>query len=194
MGQLATGGTRRFRRRAAALVDGTSRMTGDCQARICERLGVKFPRADSAPWGSGKNRSRIFFRVFFIPIRSGVRRPSRRRFGVHVSSDGGAGYGRVPEKSVCREVWSRAPVFRRLLWDFWPRQCCWDRTGASTKSRLPVLPEPQRTSHVCTGSSATGVAQAQDISVNDCFKPVSRYWDRISRPEQLFFRRERHLF
>ena len=25
----------------------------------------------------------------------------------------------------------------------------------------------------------------QDISVNDCFKPVSRYWDRISRPEQL---------
>ncbi|WED42856.1 3D-(3,5/4)-trihydroxycyclohexane-1,2-dione acylhydrolase (decyclizing) [Legionella cardiaca] len=23
------------------------------------------------------------------------------------------------------------------------------------------------------------------ISVNDCFKPVSRYWDRISRPEQL---------
>src|ERR1700683_5023222 len=29
-------------------------------------------------------------------------------------------------------------------------------------------------------SSAT-----QDISVNDCFKPVSRYWDRIERPEQL---------
>jgi len=25
----------------------------------------------------------------------------------------------------------------------------------------------------------------QDISVNDCFKPVSRYWDRIQRPEQL---------
>lgn len=25
---------------------------------------------------------------------------------------------------------------------------------------------------------------SQDISVNDCFKPVSRYWDRISRPEQ----------
>jgi 3D-(3,5/4)-trihydroxycyclohexane-1,2-dione acylhydrolase (decyclizing) len=27
--------------------------------------------------------------------------------------------------------------------------------------------------------------QTQDVSVNDCFKPVSRYWDRISRPEQL---------
>ena len=27
--------------------------------------------------------------------------------------------------------------------------------------------------------------QTQDISVNDCFKPVSRYWDRIYRPEQL---------
>jgi len=24
------------------------------------------------------------------------------------------------------------------------------------------------------------------VSVNDCFKPVSRYWDRINRPEQLF--------
>jgi 3D-(3,5/4)-trihydroxycyclohexane-1,2-dione acylhydrolase (decyclizing) len=25
----------------------------------------------------------------------------------------------------------------------------------------------------------------QDVSVNDCFKPVSRYWDRIERPEQI---------
>src|SRR2546427_10636740 len=24
-----------------------------------------------------------------------------------------------------------------------------------------------------------------DVSVNDCFQPVSRYWDRITRPEQL---------
>ena len=28
-------------------------------------------------------------------------------------------------------------------------------------------------------------AGTQDVSVNDCFKPVSRYWDRINRPEQL---------
>src|SRR5205823_13941284 len=26
---------------------------------------------------------------------------------------------------------------------------------------------------------------SQDISVNDSFKPVSRYWDRINRPDQL---------
>jgi 3D-(3,5/4)-trihydroxycyclohexane-1,2-dione acylhydrolase (decyclizing) len=26
---------------------------------------------------------------------------------------------------------------------------------------------------------------SQDVSVNDCFKPVSRYWDRINRAEQL---------
>ena len=25
-------------------------------------------------------------------------------------------------------------------------------------------------------------SQSQDVSVNDCFKPVSRYWDRINRP------------
>jgi 3D-(3,5/4)-trihydroxycyclohexane-1,2-dione acylhydrolase (decyclizing) len=28
-------------------------------------------------------------------------------------------------------------------------------------------------------------AATQDISANDCFKPVSRYWDRIQRPEQI---------
>ena len=28
-------------------------------------------------------------------------------------------------------------------------------------------------------------ATSQDFSVNDCFKPVSKYWDRINRPEQL---------
>lgn len=28
-------------------------------------------------------------------------------------------------------------------------------------------------------------AVSQDISVNDCFKPVSKYWDRINRAEQL---------
>ncbi|HLF90311.1 MAG TPA: thiamine pyrophosphate-binding protein, partial [Anaerolineales bacterium] len=26
---------------------------------------------------------------------------------------------------------------------------------------------------------------SQDISVNDCFKPICRYWDRINRPEQI---------
>src|SRR5262249_27552270 len=26
---------------------------------------------------------------------------------------------------------------------------------------------------------------SQDVSVNDCFRPVSRYWDRINRPDQL---------
>lgn len=29
------------------------------------------------------------------------------------------------------------------------------------------------------------VEHSQDFSVNDCFKPISRYWDRINRPEQL---------
>src|SRR5919112_2020326 len=28
---------------------------------------------------------------------------------------------------------------------------------------------------------------SRDISVNDCFKPVSKYWDRINRAEQLPF-------
>src|SRR6202167_3900402 len=28
---------------------------------------------------------------------------------------------------------------------------------------------------------------SQDVSVNDCVKPVSRYWDRISLPEQILY-------
>jgi 3D-(3,5/4)-trihydroxycyclohexane-1,2-dione acylhydrolase (decyclizing) len=63
-------------------------------------------------------------------------------------------------------------------------------TGAAlaTINRLPVLLLPgdifaeRRQGPVLQQleSSAT-----QDIGVNDCFKPVSRYWDRIYRPEQL---------
>ena len=30
-------------------------------------------------------------------------------------------------------------------------------------------------------------ANSQDFSVNDCFKPISKYWDRINRPEQILF-------
>ncbi len=26
---------------------------------------------------------------------------------------------------------------------------------------------------------------SHDLSVNDCFRPVSKFWDRINRPEQL---------
>ncbi len=63
-------------------------------------------------------------------------------------------------------------------------------TGAATATinRIPVLllpgdifarrnvgPVLQQLEHPCS----------QDFSVNDCFKPVSKYWDRINRPDQL---------
>ncbi len=63
-------------------------------------------------------------------------------------------------------------------------------TGAATATvnRIPVLllpgdifanrgPDPVLQQLEATGS--------RDVSVNDCFKPVSRYWDRVNRPEQL---------
>ncbi len=63
-------------------------------------------------------------------------------------------------------------------------------TGAATATvnRLPVLllpgdifasrrPHPVRQQHEHTRSP--------HISVNDCFQPVSRFWDRINRPEQI---------
>src|SRR5713101_3641523 len=63
-------------------------------------------------------------------------------------------------------------------------------TGAAvaTVNRLPVLLLP---GDIFARRNVAPVLQqlesstTQDISVNDCFKPVSRYWDRIERPEQI---------
>ena len=63
-------------------------------------------------------------------------------------------------------------------------------TGAATATinRLPVLLLPGdifARRNVAPVLQQLESAQSQDVSVNDCFKPVSRYWDRINRPEQL---------
>ena len=63
-------------------------------------------------------------------------------------------------------------------------------TGAAlaTINRLPVLLLP---GDIFARRNVAPVLQqlespsTQDISVNDCFKPVSRYWDRIYRPDQI---------
>src|SRR5580704_17630468 len=63
-------------------------------------------------------------------------------------------------------------------------------TGAATATinRLPVLLLP---GDIFARRNVAPVLQqlespsTQDISVNDCFKPISCYWDRIERPEQL---------
>ena len=63
-------------------------------------------------------------------------------------------------------------------------------TGAAlaTVNRLPVLLLP---GDIFARRNVAPVLQqiessiSQDHSANDCFKPVSRYWDRIQRPEQI---------
>ncbi len=63
-------------------------------------------------------------------------------------------------------------------------------TGAAvaTVNRIPVLLLP---GDIFAERIQAPVLQqlewehSQDFSVNDCFKPVSRYWDRINRPEQI---------
>jgi 3D-(3,5/4)-trihydroxycyclohexane-1,2-dione acylhydrolase (decyclizing) len=63
-------------------------------------------------------------------------------------------------------------------------------TGAAgaTINRLPVLLLP---GDIFANRIPAPVLQqlesghTQDISVNDCLRPISRYWDRIHRPEQL---------
>jgi 3D-(3,5/4)-trihydroxycyclohexane-1,2-dione acylhydrolase (decyclizing) len=60
--------------------------------------------------------------------------------------------------------------------------------AGATINRLPVLLLP---GDIFAKRNVDPVLQqlesafSQDISVNDCFKPVSKYWDRINRAEQL---------
>ena len=63
-------------------------------------------------------------------------------------------------------------------------------TGAATATinRLPVLLLPS--DYFATRYQGTVLQQLEhpvsaDVSVNDCFRPVSRFFDRISRPEQI---------
>ena len=63
-------------------------------------------------------------------------------------------------------------------------------TGAAlaTINRVPVLLLPSDT--FATRRSGTVLQQLEDrrsadVSVNDAFRPVSAYWDRVNRPEQL---------
>ena len=63
-------------------------------------------------------------------------------------------------------------------------------TGAATATinRLPVLLLPS--DYFATRHQGAVLQQLEhpisaDVSVNDCFRPVSRFFDRISRPEQL---------
>src|SRR5271156_2527217 len=63
-------------------------------------------------------------------------------------------------------------------------------TGAAlaTINRIPVLLLP---GDIFARRDVAPVLQqlestsSQDVSVNDCFRPVSRYWDRMQRPEQI---------
>ncbi|MCM4167664.1 3D-(3,5/4)-trihydroxycyclohexane-1,2-dione hydrolase [Arenibacter antarcticus] len=60
--------------------------------------------------------------------------------------------------------------------------------AAATINRIPVLLLPGdifATRQVAPVLQQLESGHTQDISVNDAFKPVSKYWDRINRPEQL---------
>jgi 3D-(3,5/4)-trihydroxycyclohexane-1,2-dione acylhydrolase (decyclizing) len=65
-------------------------------------------------------------------------------------------------------------------------------TGAATATvnRLPVLLLPGdifANRHPAPVLQQLESPHSMDSSVNDCFKPVSRYWDRINRPEQILY-------
>ncbi len=60
--------------------------------------------------------------------------------------------------------------------------------AAATINRLPVLLLPGdifARRNVAPVLQQLELPNTQEISVNDCLRPVSRYWDRIYRPEQI---------
>ena len=60
--------------------------------------------------------------------------------------------------------------------------------AGATINRLPVLLLPGdifARRNVAPVLQQLEACHSQDVSVNDCFKPVSKYWDRIYRPEQI---------
>lgn len=60
--------------------------------------------------------------------------------------------------------------------------------AAATINRIPVLLLPGdtfATRHVDPVLQQLEATHSPDLTVNDCFRPVSRFWDRIIRPEQL---------
>ncbi len=62
--------------------------------------------------------------------------------------------------------------------------------AGATINRLPVLLLPGdffARRNVAPVLQQLELPTSQDISVNDVFKPVSRYWDRINRPEQIIY-------
>lgn len=63
-------------------------------------------------------------------------------------------------------------------------------TGAAlaTINRIPVLLLPGdifASRYPAPVLQQLECPQSHDVSVNDCFRPVSRYWDRVYRPDQL---------
>lgn len=60
--------------------------------------------------------------------------------------------------------------------------------AGATINRLPVLLLPGdifARRNVAPVLQQLEMPSSQDITVNDCLKPISRYWDRINRPEQI---------
>ena len=60
--------------------------------------------------------------------------------------------------------------------------------AGATINRIPVLLLPGdifSTRLVAPVLQQLESPGSQDISVNDCFRPISKYWDRINRPEQI---------
>ena len=60
--------------------------------------------------------------------------------------------------------------------------------AAATINRLPVLLLPGdifARRNVAPVLQQLESPQTQDVSVNDCFRAVSKYWDRIQRPDQI---------
>src|SRR6516164_7949935 len=97
-GQPATGGTRYSTGRRQPSRGGTSRMTRECQVRICERLGVQFPGPTRQfPGPTRQNENPPFLSLCQLPPVADIRQSDREQ----------------RERSRLRHTRSRKPRRRR---------------------------------------------------------------------------------
>ena len=137
--------------------------------RLLRHLRPRQPRRDRP--GAARSRTWPARRTALLPGQERAGDGAHRR-GVRPDAQPAVDAGRAPRRSaLARRTWS--PV-RRWLPSTGCRSCCSPRDVFATRVATPVLQELEHPA-------------ALDVSVNDAFRPVSRFFDRVWRPSS--FRR-----
>ena len=132
--QLATGGAPILDGRRQPSCDGTSRMTRECQVRICERLGVQFS-GPTRPWQNTPSHGRTHLR----PKPTSCRRGWTCRLTVSLA------YGRIARTKCSRVKGNRGLSYRSTSNPLSPRRAvARPQCSANAGLRTDLAPDQSR--------------------------------------------------